>query len=197
MLRIGLTGGIGSGKSTAGRLFEELGVPVIDADQVARELVRPGQPAWEAVRKAFGPSAIGPDGELDRAWLREKVFRDAQARERLERLLHPAILEAIRRATDALQAPYCVIAIPLLVEKGWCGEVDRVLVIDASPEMQVARTAARDGMAPEDVKRILAVQVSREQRLAVADDVLRNEGDLNALREQVTLLHQRYLRLAG
>ncbi|MGE0080930.1 MAG: dephospho-CoA kinase [Thiohalomonadaceae bacterium] len=197
MLRVGLTGGIGSGKSSAGRLFAELGVPVIDADQVARDVVRPGQPAWQAVREAFGQEVIGADGELDRARLRERVFRDARERERLEQLLYPAIREAIRHRIAKLQAPYCIIAIPLLVEKGWQGEVDRVLVIDAPAELQVARTAARDGMVPEDVEKILAAQATREQRLAAADDVLHNEGDLNALREQVTLLHQRYLRLAG
>lgn len=172
-------------------------MPVIDADKVAREVVRPGQPAWEAVREAFGADAIGPDGELDRAWLRTRVFRDARARERLEQLLHPRIREAIRRQVSGLAAAYCIIAIPLLVEKGWWDDVDRVLVIDAPAGMQIARTAARDGMSEEEVERILAAQASREERLAAADDVLRNEGDLNALREQVTLLHQRYLRLAG
>lgn len=192
-----MTGGIGSGKSSASRLFEELGAPVIDADQVARDVVRPGQPAWKAVREAFGEDVIGADGELDRARLRARVFRDARERERLEQLLHPPIRDTIRRRIAQQQAPYCIIAIPLLVEKGWQHEVDRVLVVDVPVETQIARTAARDGMTPEDVKRILATQASREQRLAAADDVLHNEGDLNALREQVTLLHQRYLRLAG
>lgn len=197
MLRIGLTGGIGSGKSTASSLFEQLGVPVIDADAIAREMVAPGQPGLDAVRQAFGPDAIGADGTLDRAWLRARVFAEPDERQRLEELLHPLIREAIRARVQQLAAPYCILAIPLLVEKGWRSEVDRVLVIDAPVEQQIARTASRDRMRTEDVERILAAQASREERLAAADDVLCNEGDLNALRERVTLLHQRYLRLAG
>jgi dephospho-CoA kinase len=197
VLRIGLTGGIGSGKSTASSLFEQLGVPVIDADAIAREMVAPGQPGLDAVRQAFGPDAIGADGTLDRAWLRARVFAEPDERQRLEELLHPLIREAIRARVQQLAAPYCILAIPLLVEKGWRSEVDRVLVIDAPVEQQIARTASRDRMRTEDVERILAAQASREERLAAADDVLCNEGDLNALRERVTLLHQRYLRLAG
>lgn len=197
MFRVGLTGGIGSGKSTASGLFAQQGVPVIDADAIAREVVAPGQPALEAIRQAFGAAAIGADGTLDRAWLRTRVFAAPGERQRLEELLHPLIREAIRDRVRRLTAPYCIIAIPLLVEKGWRSEVDRVLVIDAPVEQQIARTASRDQMQTEDVMRILAAQASREERLAAADDVLCNEGDLNALRERVTLLHQRYLRLAG
>lgn len=197
MFRVGLTGGIGSGKSTASGLFAQQGVPVIDADAIAREVVAPGQPALEAIRQAFGAAAIGADGTLDRAWLRTRVFAAPGERQRLEELLHPLIREAIRDRVRRLTAPYCIIAIPLLVEKGWRSEVDRVLVIDAPVEQQIARTASRDQMQTEDVMRILAAQASRKERLAAADDVLCNEGDLNALRERVTLLHQRYLRLAG
>ncbi len=197
MLRVGLTGGIGSGKSTASGLFAQHGVPVIDADAIAREVVAPGRPALAAIRQTFGAAAIGADGMLDRAWLRARVFAEPGERQRLEELLHPLIREAIRDRVRRLTAPYCIIAIPLLVEKGWRSEVDRVLVIDAPVEQQIARTASRDQMHTEDVMRILAAQASREERLAAADDVLCNEGDLNALRERVTLLHQRYLRLAG
>ncbi|MCK9529620.1 MAG: dephospho-CoA kinase [Gammaproteobacteria bacterium] len=197
MFRVGLTGGIGSGKSTASGLFAQQGVPVIDADAIAREVVAPGQPALEAIRQAFGAAAIGADGTLDRAWLRTRVFAAPDERQRLEELLHPLIRDAIRDRVRRLTAPYVIIAIPLLVEKGWRSEVDRVLVIDAPVEQQIARTASRDQMQTEDVMRILAAQGSREERLAAADDVLCNEGDLNALRERVTLLHQRYLRLAG
>lgn len=197
MFRVGLTGGIGSGKSTASGLFAQQGVPVIDADAIAREVVAPGQPALEAIRQAFGAAAIGADGTLDRAWLRTRVFAAPGERQRLEELLHPLIREAIRDRVRRLTAPYVIIAIPLLVEKGWRSEVDRVLVIDAPVEQQIARTASRDQMQTEDVMRILAAQASRKERLAAADDVLCNEGDLNALRERVTLLHQRYLRLAG
>jgi len=197
VFRVGLTGGIGSGKSTASGLFAQQGVPVIDADAIAREVVAPGQPALEAIRQAFGAAAIGADGTLDRAWLRTRVFAAPGERQRLEELLHPLIREAIRDRVRRLTAPYVIIAIPLLVEKGWRSEVDRVLVIDAPVEQQIARTASRDQMQTEDVMRILAAQASRKERLAAADDVLCNEGDLNALRERVTLLHQRYLRLAG
>jgi dephospho-CoA kinase len=138
-----LTGGIGSGKSTASRYFAELGIPVIDADQVARDMVNPGMPALAAIREDFGPEVIGADGQLDRARLRDRVFTEPAARTRLEFILHPLIRSEIRRRTDALSAPYCIIAIPLLVESGWQGEVDRV---SSTPTLAYSWPAPRPGM---------------------------------------------------
>jgi dephospho-CoA kinase len=196
VLRVGLTGGIGSGKSTVAALFAELGVPVIDADQVARDLVEPGMPALAAIVKALGADVLR-DGRLDRARLRALAFADPAVRETLETIQHPLIRDEIRRRVGALTRPYCIIAIPLLVEKGWQGEVDRVLVVDATPEQQIARTRARDGVDQATVERILGVQASRQERLARADDIIENNGDIATLRGHVTMAHRHYLALAG
>jgi dephospho-CoA kinase len=187
---------MGSGKSTASDLFEELGVPVVDTDQIARDLVAPGSPALSEIEKSFGSSVIR-DGQLDRVQLRERVFADPAARERLEGILHPAIRDELRRRVATLNSPYCVVAVPLLVEKGWEDEVDRVLVIDAAPEQQVLRTQARDGLTRETVESIIKTQASPQERLAKADDVIENNGDIASLREKVRMVHQRYLALAA
>lgn len=196
MLRVGLTGGIGSGKSTVADLFAGLGVPVIDADQVSRDLVEPGMPALAAIVTVLGPEVLH-EGRLDRTRLRALAFADPSVRETLEAIQHPLIREEIRRRVGGVVYPYCVIAIPLLVEKGWQGEVDRVLVVDATPEQQIARTRDRDGMDEASVRRILDAQASREERLARADDIIENNGDIATLRGQVTMAHRRYLALAG
>lgn len=195
MLRIGLTGGVGSGKSTASRFFAELDVPVIDADQLARELVTPDSPALSQIVNRFGTSVLN-HGELDRARLRERIFQDPAARDALEAILHPAIRQEIGRRVSQLSAPYCIIAIPLLVERHWDSDVDRVLVIDATPERQIARTEARDGVSRAAVEGMLRAQASREERLARADDIIENNGELAHLREQVKMLHERYLARA-
>ena len=195
-LRIGLTGGIGSGKSTVAEIFASLGVPVIDADLVAREVVEPGTPALAEVAAAFGPGVLGPDGRLDRARLRTRIFADDTARTRLEAILHPRIrarMEALARAADA---EYCLLVIPLLVEHAQRNLVDRVLVVDAPEPLQVERVCARDGVTPEAARAIIRTQAPRAVRLAAADDVVRNTGAEARLRREVEALHHRYRRLA-
>ncbi len=194
-LRIGLTGGIGSGKSTAARLFSELGIPVIDTDIIARELVEPDQPALQQIVTHFGSELLQADGSLDRARLRMLIFSNPQARHDLERILHPLIRAEMRERLRKTAAPYCILEIPLLLESGWREEVDRVLVVDTPPALQRERIQSRGQLTEKEAEQIIAAQVDREQRLAAADDLLFNEGDLHELREQVKQLHTRYLEM--
>ena len=193
---VGVTGGIGSGKTTICREFARLGAPVIDTDQVARDVVAPGSPGLAAVVETFGPGVLAVDGQLDRRRLRQMVFADPRLREQLEAILHPLI----RRETDArVQAasfPYCLVCIPLLVERGGGNRVDRVLVIDCPPDVQVARVMARDELSAPEVAAIMRTQASREDRLAAAHDVLENVGDVGLLSPRIGALHARYLELA-
>lgn len=197
MLIIGLTGGIGSGKTTVAHYFEALAVPVIDADRVGRELVAPGQEALQAIISRFGPEIVTANGELDRARLRDIVFADPAQRHTLESILHPRIRAEILRRVQALEAPYCIVSVPLLVESHWTDLVDRVLVVDTSRENQLQRTQARDGLPLTQVEAILASQADRDSRLQAADDVIRNDADTTSLQQQVNELHQRYLQLAA
>lgn len=194
-LRIGLTGGIGSGKSTVARMFVELGAAVIDADELAHRLMSPGGAAVSAILRQFGAD-LSADGGIDRRRLGRIVFEQPQQRHRLEALLHPMIRIEMERAARGAQTPYCVLVIPLLVEAGQRDLVDRVLVVDADEETQIARVRERDRRNDAEIQAILAVQASRTQRLAAADDVVNNRGDLTELRRQVAALHQRYLALA-
>lgn len=196
VFRVGLTGGIGSGKSTVARLFAELGATVVDTDALARELVEPGQPALEEIAAELGPGLLDTAGRLDRARLRELVFADPARRRRLEAILHPRIREAAR-AREAGARGYTVWVVPLLVEAGWTEEVDRVLVVDLPEAAQRARVAARDGLPVAQIEAILASQASRAQRLDAADDVIDNSGPPETLRARVAGLHRRYLTLAG
>jgi dephospho-CoA kinase len=196
-LRIGLTGGIASGKSTVADMFAGLGVPVIDTDLIAREVVRPGEPALDEIRRAFGDGVIAADGTLDRAAMRAIVFGDDAARRRLEAILHPRIGAATRAQADAAGGDYQVIVVPLLVGSSLRAFVDRVLVVDCDEGTQVARLLARDAESEEQARRILAAQSSRDERLAIADDIVANGGDLDATREQVLALHRRYLKEAA
>ena len=196
-LRIGLTGGIASGKTTVADMFAGLGVPVIDTDVIAREVVDPGQPALDEIRDAFGDDVIAADGTLDRAAMRAIVFGDDAARRRLEAILHPRIGEATRRQADAAGGAYQIIVVPLLVESSLREFVDRVLVVDCDEDTQVARLLARDAESEAQARRILAAQSSRAERMAIADDVITNDGDLEGTREQVDALHRRYLRQAA
>ncbi len=194
--RVGLTGGIASGKSTVARLFAALGVPIIDADELAREVVQPGRPLLSRLVERFGPGILRADGSLDRAALRDIVFSDPAARADLESLTHPAIREAMEERSARARGPYQILAIPLLVEKGRSTPVDRVLVVDCDEAVQIRRLQARDGSTLEQARAILGAQASRAERLAAADDVIRNDGDIDALRDQVEALHLRYLDLA-
>lgn len=195
---VGLTGGIGSGKSAASSLFESLGAAVVDTDVIAHELTAPGGAAIESIRNAFGDEVIDARGALDRAAMRRKVFADASAKARLEAILHPMIRAEADRRSAAARAPYVVLVVPLLVESGgYRSRVRRVAVVDCPEEVQVARVMTRSGLSAEEARAIMAAQVSREQRLAVADDVIDNGGDLAALRPQVEALHRRYLEMAA
>ncbi|MFA5683556.1 MAG: dephospho-CoA kinase [Lysobacteraceae bacterium] len=194
---IAMTGGVASGKSAAERRFAALGAPVIDADAVSRELVAPGQPALAAIADRFGASMLDADGALDRRRLRERVFADPPSRKALEALLHPLILAEMRsRALVSEDAPYVVLSIPLLIESGGFRDADRVLAIDAPRALQRQRLLARDGVALVQAEAMLDAQASREARLAIADDVVVNDGPLAALDAAVERLDRRYRRLA-
>jgi dephospho-CoA kinase len=197
--RVALTGGIASGKTTVADLFAACGVPLVDTDLIAREVVEPGQPALAAVARAFGSDVLDPDGRLDRRRLREIIFSDATARARLEAILHPAIrAEMERQSIAAAQAgPYQMLVIPLLAEGGRRDHIDRVLVVDAPESVQVERLMARDAVTREQAEASLRAQAQRETRLGIADDVVKNTGRIEDLREQVAALHDRYLKLAA
>lgn len=197
MLTVGLTGGIGSGKTAVSDRFTRYGVPVIDTDWIARELVEPGQPALAEIAAEFGPDCLDPTGRLNRAALRERVFADEAGRRRLEAILHPRIRTAARERMAALTAPYGLLVIPLLAETGMTDLVDRVLVVDVSEAEQIRRVMARDQIDETQARRILAVQASRSQRLALATEVLENSGDLASLEQRIADLHQYYLCIAA
>lgn len=196
MLRIGLTGGIGSGKSTVAALFAAKGVPVIDTDEIARDVVRVGTPGYAAITNAFGKTILDAHGNLDRARLRERVFSDDRARRQLEMILHPHIRAEAEMRLAHLSAPYCVLVVPLLIETDFNQLVDRILVIDADEALQIARTMARSGLSRTAVEAILAAQTDRATRRARADDVIVNSGDVSKLSPQVNALHERYLALS-
>ena len=195
-LRIGLTGGIASGKSTVAQRFMELGVPVIDADEAARAVVEPGKPALAEVLKRFGSGVFAENGELDRRALRDLIFKDPGSRRDLEAILHPLIRADMERSAGLAVGPYVVMAIPLLVENGSSARVDRILVVDLDEAVQLQRVMARDGSTEEQARAILAAQASRSARLAAADDVLLNTGTVADLRQAVDQLHESYLRVA-
>lgn len=198
MFTVGLTGGIGSGKSTVAELFAEQGTPVIDTDAIARELTAPGNAALAAIRAAFGDAVMRADGSLDRAALRRHVFSDADARRQLEAILHPRIREVVAHTLVGLTAPYVVIVIPLLVETGaYRDMLDRILVVDCPEDMQIARVMARSGLARGEVNAILKAQSERATRLACADDVIPNTASPAALRDQIATLHRRYLAFSA
>jgi dephospho-CoA kinase len=196
VFRVGLTGGIASGKSTVAKLFGDRGVPILDSDQVAREVVEPGQPPLERLVERFGRSILTPDGHLDRPALRNIVFSDPKARADLEALTHPAIGAALEARSAAAGGPYQVLVIPLLVEKNLGSHVDRVLVVDCDEQTQIRRLRERDGSTRAQAQAILDAQASRSARLKAAHDVIRNDADLKAVESQVATLHARYLELA-
>ena len=195
-LRIGLTGGIASGKSTVAQRFAELGIPVIDADVAAREVVALRTPGLAQVIERFGPG-VAENGELDRRALRQLIFDDPGARQDLEAILHPLIRTAMEHSADTAIGPYVVMAIPLLVESGPRDRVDRILVVDADEAVQLQRVQARDGGSLDQARAILASQASRAARMAAADDVLLNTGTVTDLRQAVDRLHEKYLLLAA
>lgn len=191
--RIGLTGGIASGKTTVANLFAALGVPIVDTDMLSREVVAPGTPLLRQITAHFGMQVLASDGGLNRQELRARIFADPAERNWLEALLHPAIRALTDERCDAAGGPYVIVAIPLLVETSGEARFDRVLVVDCEPAMQLARLTARDGISREEAQRMLAAQASREARLAAADDVIHNDGDIARLRDQVEKLHRQYV----
>jgi dephospho-CoA kinase len=196
-LVVGLTGGIGSGKSAVANAFAATGIDVTDTDALAHALTAPGERGYEAVLAAFGPDFRQTDGTIDRAALRRRVFADAAARARLEAILHPLIRAAARREVAAWTSPYGMLVVPLLLERGGPSGVDRVLVVDCLEDEQVRRVVARSGLTEADVRAIMATQLSRADRLARADDTLDNTGPLSAILPQVSALDLRYRALAA
>jgi dephospho-CoA kinase len=194
---IGLTGGIGSGKSAAADEFARLGATLVDTDVIAHALTAPGGSAIAPVRALFGADCIDASGAMDRAKVRARVFADTTARRQLEGILHPLIRRESAARVAAATGPYVVLVVPLLVESAdYRARVDRVLVVDCTVELQISRVRARSGLSEDEARRIIAAQVSRETRLAAADDVIDNSGTLEALHAQVQRLHRRYLELA-
>jgi dephospho-CoA kinase len=196
MFVVGVTGGIGSGKTAVTNILSALGITVVDADIASRVVVEPGQPALARIAEHFGPEILQPDGSMDRAAMRRLVFSDPEQKRWLEQLLHPLINAEVQRQIEAAASPYAVFVSPLLVEGSHGSLCDRLLVVDVPEDMQLARTMARDHNDAEQVKRIMASQASRERRLARADDVIENTGTLDELRMKVETLHRRYLALA-
>lgn len=195
-LAVGLTGGIASGKSVVSSAFERLGIEVVDADQVARDIVEPGQPALEEIRARFGDAIIDGDGRLDRRQMRGIVFDDPDARVALEKITHPRIREALATRRDAVRSEYSLLAVPLLVKSGMSDLVDRILVVDAPESVQMARLIDRDGIDEELARKMIAAQDTRTLRLAAADDVLVNTGPRKDIADLAAALHAGYSRLA-
>lgn len=198
MYVVAITGGIGSGKTTVANQFAELGIDVVDADVIAREVVEPGTPALAAIAAHFGSAVITPDGQLDRRRLRERVFTDPQAKGWLNALLHPLIRTEMQHQCAAARSPYCLLVVPLLVENRLTALANRVLVIDVDEATQIERTCRRDGVSREQAQAILAAQASRADRLAAADDVLDNQnGTPEAIKSRILALHETYLAFAS
>lgn len=194
---IGLTGGIGSGKSTVAGYFADLGINIVDADQLAHALVEPGKPAFDSIVATFGNACLSPDGTLDRAWLRHRIHTNPEDKHKLEDILHPAIRARMTDLLNKSESPYTIAVIPLLLETGQTGLVDRILVVDVSEARQRTRVASRDGLPDDEITSIMKSQTDRSTRLSSADDVISNEQDLDSLHAQVETLHRHYLELAG
>ncbi|HMK13424.1 MAG TPA: dephospho-CoA kinase [Burkholderiales bacterium] len=194
---VGLTGGIGSGKSSAARMFAELGILVVDTDAIAHQITAPGKPALAAIRRQFGPDIFASDGTLDRARLRKRIFSDPLAKKSLEALLHPLIRTEALQQLARCTTPYAVLVVPLLLETGELrGHVQQVLVVDCDETQQISRAMSRSRLNEAEVRAIMAGQLSRAARLKLADDVLSNESSQEHLQQQVESLHRKYLKLA-
>ncbi len=196
MLRIGLTGGIGSGKTVVSDRFRHLGVPVIDTDEIAHRLTTHNSAAVREIKREFGSDVVH-GGELDRNTLRERVFNDTAARHKLEAILHPRIRDEVNSRLDGLDAPYCVVVVPLMVETGFQDLVDRVLVVAAPTEKRRQWLASRNGLSPSVIQQIFSAQASDNERAAIADDLIRNDGDIAQLVKRVDDLHRLYTAAAG
>lgn len=194
---VGLTGGIGSGKTTVANLFAAEGITLVDADIVAREVVAPGSTGLEAIVTHFGAEILTPEGELDRAKLRQRIFSHPEEREWLNQLLHPMIRQEMLAQVEKATSAYVIMVVPLLFENGLDRLVNRTLVVDISPELQINRTVKRDNVDASQVNNIISSQCSRSEKLARADDIIDNQGEISSLKREVQALHQRYLQLSG
>jgi dephospho-CoA kinase len=194
--KVGLTGGIGSGKSLVSKMFADLGVPVIDADDIAHELIKPGSPLIDNIINILGKDIIDSSGMLDRDKLRSLIFSDSESKEKLEAIMHPHVFDTINRKISEISAPYCILSIPLLVETNARDMVDTVLVVDCPVSLQIERVSRRDGVTSEDVQKIIQLQASRDSRILAADDVINNEGTIAELQQAVTALHEKYTQIA-
>jgi len=194
---VGLTGGIASGKTTVSDYFTQLQVPIIDADIIAHELVQPGQPTLILLENAFGAKIINPDGHLNRAQLRQQVFNNPKERQQLEAILHPRIREIMLTQAQQITYPYCILSIPLLLETQQMNIVDRILVVDCEVTLQRDRLAKRNGFSAIEIDKMLAAQARRQDRLAIADDIIDNNGNQAHLIKQVAELHKNYLQLSS
>ena len=195
---VGLTGGIGSGKSEVAKAFARLGADVLEADAVAHAVSAPGEAGHAAVIEAFGTQCLQPNGAIDRGWLRERAFADPVFRDRLERALHPLIIARVRETIDAWRGLYGIVVVPLLLERGGLlSSVERVLVVDCPEELQIRRVVARSGLLPSEVRAIMATQLSRSERLSRADDIIDNSGTPAAIEPQVEELDRRYREFAA
>lgn len=197
MLKVGLTGGIGCGKSTVAKIFADLNIPVLDADEIAHRLVEKDQPALAQIRQEFGTDILTPDGSLNRKKLRDRIFSDPAQKQKLESILHPLIYKTLQAELEQLIAPYCIISVPLLFETGMTHFVDRILVIDCPVETQIERVKARDNLTTERIQSIIDNQVSRTFRKAKTNDLIDNSGSDYRLAEQVKKLHNLYLSLSA
>lgn len=196
MLIVGLTGGIGSGKSTVAQLFAERGVPIIDTDLIAKELTQKDQPAFSSIVKHFGESILNTEGNVNRAQLRDIIFSNPKERLWLEHLLHPLIRKEMEKRIAELHAPYCIVVVPLLFEVEFYSQINRILVVDAPEHLQISRVRSRDKISQEKIEAIIKSQASRHSRVARAHDVIINEDDLSKLLPQVEKLHQMYLKMS-
>ncbi|MBU1392824.1 MAG: dephospho-CoA kinase [Gammaproteobacteria bacterium] len=194
---VGLTGGIGSGKTTVANLFAAEGITLVDADIVAREVVAPGSTGLEAIVTHFGAEILTPEGELDRAKLRQRIFSHPEEREWLNQLLHPMIRQEMLAQVEKATSAYVIMVVPLLFENGLDRLVNRTLVVDISPELQISRTVKRDNVDASQINNIINSQLSRSEKLARADDIIDNQGEISSLKREVQALHQRYLQLSG
>lgn len=197
VFKVGLTGGVASGKTTVSELFSALSVPIIDADVIARQLLDKGNDCYQAVLALFGRQVLLDNNDINRAWLRQRIFTDARAKQQLEAIIHPRVRQQMLEQAEQCRQPYCILSIPLLTEAAMQDLVDRVLVVDTAPARQIARLTTRDGISDAQAQQMLAGQATPEQRLAIADDVIDNNGSAEALAPLVSQLHQQYLKLAA
>jgi dephospho-CoA kinase len=197
VFKVGLTGGVASGKTTVSELFSALGAPIIDADVIARQLLDKGSDCYHSVLALFGQQVLLDNDDINRAWLRQRIFTDAKAKKQLETIIHPRVRQQMLDQAEQCRQPYCILSIPLLTEAAMQDLVDRVLAVDTAPARQIARLTARDGISNAQAQQMLAGQATPEQRLAIADDVIDNNGSAEALTPLVSQLHQQYLKLAA